>query len=517
MRQLINNREKFIALIVAAFVVISGVFAGTLIVINDNNKINFGVGQAPINPCDPDVTVNIVVDRVNENQYLTGFIYSFVDKPACVGYDIETRMLTASDQVKNLFATSSLASDPTVIRVFSTSSTSNWQLGKGAVSGIDATVTQISQSSFQVTLVNPVLLASELGKILTAEIPHLPLGTFTGAAKSINLSRGWIAVSTNSEASTFYMAENTLNSSYIWKSTKAFTDTSTSSLQIVSAIPPASSSYPWQWLAQSGDGKYVAAVGWNRRAYFTQDFGSTWDSVTTTSYQTRGGDNNSSISISNDGSVVCMVAQASSGAGAVINLWKNYNFYSKSQSDHYFDWSANNVFDCQVSKDGNLIYIVTRNALYKFSVSSLSSRITTFPATPLLSSTPPIFRVGTSYNGKYLVVGYQASPGSKPRWKYSSNYGDTFSDSTGTLLETSFSIGGIKVSNDGANVAAAIYNSGTNGYILTSNDYGRTFSTSSVANNSVYNVAISDDGLRIIGGTLYNGGVSDRIYFLSSD
>jgi hypothetical protein len=515
MRELFKRKVYLAVSILGGILIISGVLAGITIVINGNNKLEFGVGNAPVNPCDPDVTVNIIVDRFNEDQYLTGFTYSFVDKPACVGYDIETRMLTASDQVKNLFSTSSLASDPTVIRVFSTSSTSSWQLGKGALSGVDATVTQISDSSFRVTFANPVLLASELGKILTAEIPHLPLGTFTGAAKSINLSRGWIAVSTNSDASTFYMADNTNSSSYIWKSTKAFTDTSTSSLQIVSAIPQASSSYPWQWLAQSGDGKYVAAVGWNRRAYFTQDFGSTWDSITASSYQTRGGDNNSVISISNDGSVVCMVAIASSGA--VVNLWKDYNFYSKSQSDYYFDWSTSNVYDCQVSKDGNFIYIVTRNALFKFAVGSLNSRNTAFPATPLLSSTPPMFRVGTSNNGRYVVVGYQASPGSKPRWKYSSNYGDTFSDSTGTLLDTSFSIGGIKVSNDGANVAAAIYNSGTNGYILTSNDFGRTFSTSSVANNSVYNVAISDDGSRIIGGTLYNGGASDRIYFLSSD
>ena len=515
MRQLLNERKNLIALIVGATVVISGVFAGTLIVINDNNKINFGVGQAPVNPCDPDVTVNIIVDRVNENQYLTGFTYSFVDKPACVGYDIETRMLTASDQVKNLFATSSLASDPTVIRVFSTSSTSNWQLGRGAFSGLDATVTQLSQSSFQVTFVNPVLLASDLGKILTAEIPHLPLGTFTGAAKSINLSKGWIAVSANSDASTFYIADQTSGSSYIWRSTKGFTDTSTSSLQIVNAIPQASSSYPWQWLAQSGDGKYVAAVGWNRRAYFTQDFGSTWDSITATSYQTRGGDNNSSISISNDGSVVCMVAQASSGA--VINLWKNYNFYSKAQSDYYFDWSANNVYDCQVSKDGKIIYIVTRTALYKYSVDSLTTRNTSFVSSAL-SISGVMYRVGTSSDGKYVVVGYQTPTVSYPRWKYSSDFGATFSDSSGVLLNTSYRIGGIKISNDGAIVAAAIYNSGgADGYILTSNDFGRTFATSSIANNSVYNVAISDDGNRIIGGTLYNGGASDMIYFLSSD
>jgi len=516
MRQYLNSRIRFIGLIVGAAVVISGVLAGIAIVINDNNKITFGVGQAPVNPCDPDVTVNIVVDRVNEDQYLTGFTYSFVDKPACVGFDIETRMLTASDQVKNLFATSSLASDPTVIRVFATSSTSNWQLGKGSFSGTDATVTQISDSSFQVTFVNPVLLASDLGKILTAEILHLPLGTFNGAAKSINLSKGWIAVSANSDASTFYIADQTSGSSYIWKSTKAFTDTSTSSLQIVSAIPQASSSYPWQWLAQSGDGKYVAAVGWNRRAYFTQDFGSTWDSITATSYQTRGGDNNSSISISNDGSVVCIVAQAS--GGAVINLWKNYNFYSKAQSDHYFDFSSNNVYDCQVSRDGSYIYIVTRNALYKFAVSSLNSRNISFPVTPLFPSTPPLFRVGTSVDGKYVVIGYQTSTGSYPRWKYSADYGSTFSDSTGVLLNSTYRIGGIKISSDGAIVAAAIYNSGgADGYILTSNDFGRTFATSSIANNSVYNVAISDDGNRIIGGTLYNGGASDKIYFLSSD
>jgi hypothetical protein len=515
MRQYLNNRVRFIGLIVGAAVVISGVLAGIAIVINDNNKITFGVGQAPVNPCDPDVTVNIVVDRVNEDQYLTGFTYSFVDKPACVGYDIETRMLTASDQVKNLFATSSLASDPTVIRVFATSSTSNWQLGKGSFSGIDATVTQISDSSFQVTFVNPVLLASDLGKILTAEILHLPLGTFNGAAKSINLSRGWVAVSTNSDASSFYIADQTSGSSYIWKSSKAFVDTSTSSVQVVSGIPAASSTNPWQWIAQSGDGKYVAAVGYERRAYFTQDFGSTWDSITASSYQVRDGNINSVVSMSGDGSVVCMIAGA--GTGAVINLWKNYNFYSKAQSDYYFDWNVvgKPVYDCEVSKDGNYVYIVTRNAIYKFLVSGLTTRNTSFN-TPIVSRTEWIARVGTSADGKYVVYGYRTSAG-YPRWQYSSDFGSTFSDSTGTLLNTGYYIGGIKVSSNGGVVAAAIYNASMDGYILTSNDYGRTISTSSIANNSVYNVAISDDGSRIIGGTLYNGGVSDRIYFLTSD
>jgi hypothetical protein len=516
MRRYSNNRVRFIGLIIGAAVVISGVLAGIAIVINDNNKITFGVGQAPVNPCDPDVTVNIVVDRVNEDQYLTGFTYSFVDKPACVGYDIETRILTASDQVKNLFATTSLASDPTVIRVFSTSSTSNWQLGKGSFSGTDATVTQISQSSFQVTFVNPVLLASDLGKILTAEILHLPLGTFNGAAKSINSGLGWIAVSTNSDATSFYIADNSSTSGYIWKSTKAFVDTSTSSLQKVTAIPPATpGTYPWQWLTQSGNGKYVIAVGYERRAYFTQDFGSTWDSVTVSSYQVRDGSINTVASMSNDGSVVCMIAGA--GTGAVINLWKNSNFYSKAQSDHYFDWNVlgEPVYDCEVSKDGNYIYIVTKYKLFKFSVGDLTSSRSQSFGTPLLTVTDSLWRVGTSSDGKYVVVGYTAS--SYPRWKYSSDYGQTFQNSGGTLLNSSFSMGGVKVSNNGAVVATAIYNYGSNGYILTSNDFGRTFSTSSVANNSVYNVAISDDGSRIIGGTIYNGGVSDKIYFLTSD
>ena len=121
MRELFKRKVYLAVSILGGILIISGVLAGITIVINGNNKLEFGVGNAPVNPCDPDVTVNIIVDRFNEDQYLTGFTYSFVDKPACVGYDIETRMLTASDQVKNLFSTSSLASDPTVIRVFSTS------------------------------------------------------------------------------------------------------------------------------------------------------------------------------------------------------------------------------------------------------------------------------------------------------------------------------------------------------------------------------------------------------------
>jgi hypothetical protein len=519
MRQLLNNRKKFVALIVGATVVISGVFAGTLIVINDNNKINFGVGQAPVNPCDPDVTVNIIVDRVNENQYLTGFTYSFVDKPACVGYDIETRMLTASDQVKNLFATSSLASDPTVIRVFSTSSTSTWQLGKGAFSGLDATVTQLSQSSFQVTFVNPVLLASDLGKILTAEIPHLPLGTFTGTAKSISWDKGWKAVSTNSDATSFYIADITAGSGYVWKSNTAFTNFSTSSLQRIDALPHTGDTPTWESIAQSGSGKYVVAAGDVRRAYFTQDYGSTWDNVPSSAYYTRTGTLNSVVSMSADGAVVCLIARAGQGGtglGSVINIWKDFNFYSKSNSDHYFDFNTEYVYDCHVTKDGNTIFVATKSSLFKVPMDSLTSRSRTFNSA-IFTTTGSIFRVGSSRDGKFIVIGYRTQTGNYPRWKYSSDYGATFNDSSGLVLSTSYSMGGIKVSDDGAIVVSALYNFGQNGYLVTSNDFGQTFATNSVASNSVYNVAMSDDGSKIIAGTIFNGGSSDKIYFLSSD
>jgi hypothetical protein len=209
-----------------------------------------------------------------------------------------------------------------------------------------------------------------------------------------------------------------------------------------------------------------------------------------------------------------MVAQAS--GGAVINLWKSYNFYSKAQSDHYFDWSVDNVYDCQVSGDGKILYIVTRTKLYKFVVSDLTTRSNSFVSSALTVS-GIMWRVGTSLDGKYVVVGYQNSL-NYPRWKYSSDFGATFSDSAGVLLNSDLRIGGIKISNDGSIVAAPTFSTGGPiGYVLTSNDFGRTFSTSSVADNSVYNVAISDDGSRIIGGTLYNGGNSNRIYFLASD
>jgi hypothetical protein len=66
-------------------------------------------------------------------------------------------------------------------------------------------------------------------------------------------------------------------------------------------------------------------------------------------------------------------------------------------------------------------------------------------------------------------------------------------------------------------VAAAIYvpNSSALGGILTSSDFGKTFATSSLAINSVYSIAASNDGLRIIGGTRYDS--PNVIYFLSGD
>jgi len=523
MRQYLNTRVRFIGLIVGAAVVISGVLAGIAIVINDNNKITFGVGQAPVNPCDPDVTVNIVVDRVNEDQYLTGFTYSFVDKPACVGYDIETRMLTASDQVKNLFATSSLASDPTVIRVFATSSTSNWQLGKGSFSGTDATVTQISDSSFQVTFVNPVLLASDLGKILTAEILHLPLGTFNGAAKSIDLNNAWIAVSASSDASNFYIADggNTSGTGYVYKSTQGFTSYASSSLQRINALPNGSELVSWTWLSQSDSGKYVVASGQNRRAYFSQNFGSTWDSVTTTSYYVRDGSSyNDAVNVSADGSIVCLVSRARTNSidNGTVNIWTNYNFYNKANSDFKLNDPDYGIRDCKISADNKYVFVLGAYNIYRYLISDLTAGPVNLSG-GLVSGFPNLFRIGISETGKYVVYGYQLQVGSikVPRWKYSSDFGNTFSDSGGVLYSEGRAIGQITVSRDGSMVAAAIYvpNSSALGGILTSSDFGKTFATSSLAINSVYSIAASNDGLRIIGGTRYDS--PNVIYFLSGD
>lgn len=539
MQELFKRKLKLVASIIGTALIVSGVLAGVAIVINDNNRLEFGVGTAPVNPCDPDVTVNIIVDRFNEDQYLTGFEYSFVDKPACVGYDIETRMVTDNDQVSNLFATTSLASDPTVIRVFSTSSVSNWQLGKGAFSGVEATVTQLSQSSFRVTFTTPVLLASNLGKILTAEIPHLPLGTFTGTARSITgTNNNWVGISTDKTASSFYIAEGgfTSSSGFVYKSTQAFSSYSTSSLQRIDALPNGSDGYGWSWLSQSESGQYVAAVGGNRRTFFSKDYGNTWDSITITSspstspYYTRASDtsvaasiSNSNVDISADGSIVCLISRASSGS--TINIWTNYRFYSKSNSDFKLDsiGFSNTVRDCKISADNNYIFILTSNNLYRVTVSSLAAGPVSLSNGLITPESPQnYFRVGVSATGKYVVYGrlfFISGTGNVARWRYSSDFGATFSESSGVLInQDQWGVGQIAVSRDGANVAAAVSSnlSGANaGGIYTSNDFGKTFMTSSVASRSIYSLAASADGTRIIGGTQFNN--PNLIYFLASD
>ena len=525
MRELFKRKVYLAVSILGAILIITGVLAGIAIVINGNNKLEFGVGNAPVNACDPDVTVNIIVDRFNEDQYLTGFTYSYVDKPACVGYDIETRFVTADDQVNNLFATAALASDPTVVRVFSTSSTSSWQLGKGAFSGLDATVTQLSDSSFQVTFVTPVLHASNLGKVLTAEIPHLPVGTFTATARSISGSNNdWVAISTNNDASTFYIADGgyVSGSGFVYKSTQAFTSYATSSLQKVTALPNGSDTYLWSALAQSESGQYVVATGNNRRTYFSQDYGSTWDSITITSsttpyYNRSGSTYNSPVSVSADGSITCLVSQASSGS--TINIWTNFNFYAKLNSNFKLDSPGNTVRDCQISADNNYLFIMTTNNLYRYTISSLTAGPTNLSGGLLIGS-PNVYKFGISETGKYIVYGYFYSPSAGvnyPRWRYSSDFGASFSDSGGVSISQFWPVGQIKVSRDGANVAAALYSysSGTQGGIFTSNDFGRTFTTSSIANRSTQSIAASSNGLRIIGGTSFNN--PNLIYFLASD
>ena len=109
-----------------------GVFASSTVSLNGGAAVPLGAGAQRVNPCDDNVDVRPILSNDGSGSNILGFQYDNIDKDACLGYDIETRFSNTSNQSMLMFATSSISSENTVVRVLATSSLASWSLGTGA-------------------------------------------------------------------------------------------------------------------------------------------------------------------------------------------------------------------------------------------------------------------------------------------------------------------------------------------------------------------------------------------------
>ena len=507
-----RKRPWLIAL--AIFIVLSlsaGVFAANNLVLNSGDAVNLGAGSQKVDPCDNDVNVSAISFNDGENVYLQGFQYDNVDKPSCVGYDFETRFVSNLGDPVNLFATSSISSIPTFVRVFSPSSTANWQLGHGAVPTLEATVTQISASSFKVIFTTPVALASDLGRVVMAEMSHLPIFTYNAPYLTLTTtgSKYWSFIASPAAGNYFYIVDSsaTANTSNacVYKSTNIGNSLSGVSLNRITALPCSEGNYLWQGLATSDSGQYVMAVGENNRAYFSKDYGSNWDSLTVSSYITSGSALNEKPSMSADGQIVCMIS-----GRTTANIWKNGSFWNKGSSFANFT-SANAFKSCSVSPDGTRVLLANADGLRKIVVSSLTSG--TNSISPVASG---LYGSALSSNGKYQV--YSKASGSALEIYYSSDFGSTFAKSSGipqTLNGFNMNNFQMHMSRDGRVVAAALYASASqNGGVYVSNDFGATFVATSLSGLFSAHLGVSSDLSRIFSDDNLAG---NKIYMINSE
>jgi hypothetical protein len=484
-----------------------GVFANSQIQINNGNIVDLTAGKSAVAPCDNDVNITPIILNDGNNVWVQGFQYDNVDKPACVGYDFETRFSSTTTTSLPLFATSSISSDPYVIRVYAPDSSTNWSLGLGSQPTAEATVTQISASSFKVIFTTPVSAVTDFGKVVMAEIAHLPVGTFTNGYTQVGSATGvWYGSCFVANATRFYALENTLG---LYQSTliPAFPGSvsSVSSTRVsASAIP--TSGVTWYGLGCSADGKYLAIGGTSNQISYSSDYGSTWESKTVTSIGQSGTTSITAISISGDGKVV---AVSTGNTPGTFNFWVNGNFWASPSSnpDAYFQVN-NGMSTVTVCGDGTTIYGGGKSAspagVYRWQSSSITSGGSGASVNPAYTSTTfgyYIRAIACSADGKSVVI---ASP---------SNYQVYV---TRNQFSTWYNPTGLSTTNQGATTKPYAVGMSSNGQFVVvgtgdqlgsdkgvtqySTDFGQNLSNTSFINHYMQTITVTDDGGRMVTG-----------------
>jgi len=487
-----------------------GAFANSQIQINNGNIVDLSAGKSAIAPCDNDVNITPIILNDGNNVWVQGFQYDNVDKPACVGYDFETRFASSAPASLPLYATSSISSDPYVIRVYAPTSSSNWSLGLGTQPTAEATVTQLSASSFKVIFTNPVSAVTDFGKVVMAEIAHLPVGTFANGYSQLGSTRGkWqnsCLVANNTKA---YAVDV---SSALFQSTNfpAFPGSvSGIGFSNISDTAFSGGGY-WYGLGCSGDGKYLAVSGTSNRIAYSSDYGATWQNKNSSSYLgtgTVGG-----ISISNDGSIVAI----SVGVSGYFNFWVNGNFWTSTTSaaDASYRTVAGSTSSVKVCRNGTTIYGAggtNSDGVYRWQTSAFTSggnKANVNPTNKNSSFGSYIMQVDCSADGQSAVI---------------SSYTNSNVYVTRDQFATSYTPAGLSTSTNGSATRPQAVSMSANGQFIAvgtgdtagtgpligtsqySTDFGQNLTATSYTNHYMQTITVANDGSRlIVGGSVAN-------------
>lgn len=513
MRVLVGKRKYiflgFLTLVVGFLA--SGVFAANNFVLNSGNSVNLGAGAQRVEPCDNDVNISAITFNDGNNVWVQGFQYDNVDKPSCVGYDFETRFASNSNSSLQMFATSSISSDPYLIRVYAPNSSSNWSLGLGSQPTAEATVTQISPSSFKVIFTTPISGATDFGKVVMAEIAHLPVGNFTNGFSQLGSTQGkW------------------QNSCLVANNTKAYAVDASSALfqsTDVSAFPGSLSGIGftnisnsafsgggnWYGLGCSANGQYLAVSGTSNRIAYSNDFGNTWQNKNSSSYLGTG--TVTGVSISDDGSTVAVSVGSTPG---YFNFWVNGNFWTSttSSADATFQVTGGRAATVKVCRNGTTIYGgggALSEGLYRWQSSAFTSggnKTSVSPANRNSSFGSYILQIDCSADGQSAVIAsFTNSNVYVTRDRFATSYSpaglSTSTNGSGTRPQA------VSMSSNGQFVAVGTGDSaGTGPTIGTSQystDFGQNLTATSYTNHYMQTITVANDGSRlIVGGAVSN-------------
>jgi hypothetical protein len=491
---------------IICLILASGVYAANNFVLNSGDPVNLGAGSQKVNPCDDDVNLSAITYNDGNNIYLQGFQYDNADKPACVGYDFETRFIRSDGLSAQVFATSSISSEPEIVRVFAPTSSGSWQIGLGAQPSVEVTVTQLSQSSFKVIFANPISLVSDLGKLVMAEVTHLPLGTFTNGLTQIGTTTGnWENSCFVSNSSQFYALEVTNG---VYKSTviPSFPASISNIGSSLISSPALTGGSGWYGLGCSEDGKYLAASGTSNRIAFSSDYGVTWQTKSASSYNgtgTVGG-----ISISNDGKVVAISVGSTPG---YFNFWVNGNFWTSTTSpaDGSFQVAGARAATVRVCGNGTTIYGgggTNSAGLYRWQTSSITSggnKASVTPANTNNSFGTYLLQIDCSADGQSAVIAsYTNSNVYVTRNQFQTYYSPSgLSTSTSGVTTRPQTV---SMSSTGRFVAVGTGDAGGAQYAIGvtqfSTDFGQNLTNTSYINHYMQTITISSDGSRLVTG-----------------
>lgn len=488
--------------------------------LNTGDSIQFGQGVILTTTCDTYLTVKLTreydatTDTFTVKDLILGDISIKLHSKRvslALRNDATGSILTSSDLYFDLDQNGIVFTSP-LSHTDSIDYTSNSAYGANEVGTSSITFTNIRKSNgskIPADDVDRFLLETSKGggctapTISCASVASLCLGTFTTSFTQIPSVLGQWEETSFAENEEFVYGLDVSKGLYKSSRIPGY-GSSLSSVTLSSVANSKFASAAYYGFGCSRDGKYLIVGGTNNQIKYSSDFGSTWQTKDTSSFQNGG--TVGSIAISDDGQVVAILQTN------FVNFWVNGNFWLSTTSNANAYTAITSGNSLAMSSSGNIIWGgggSGSKGLYRWSSTQFSGSGNKASVSAEWNSVDNrsnlfgqyIRSVATSADGNTVAI--SSITNSKlyiTRDKFVTYYEP--SNLATSFNGTSIQPITVSMSSDGKGMAVSLgaWVGQSTGTTQSSNDYGVSFVSTAFTGSYMQTISISPQGRRIVTG-----------------